>query len=125
MAIRVLVVDDEPDMRLLLGVRFRRMGWEVDAVESGEEAVTQVQDRPYDVAVLDQKMTGMSGLETSRALRDAGFEAPILLFSAYLDPALEAEAARMGVTTMAKVEVSGLDDRIESLVQEVDSPPSG
>jgi hypothetical protein len=44
MAIRVLVVDDEPDMRLLLGVRFRRMGWEVDAVESGEDARHQGAD---------------------------------------------------------------------------------
>jgi DNA-binding NarL/FixJ family response regulator len=97
--IRVLIVDDEPDIRLLLrsmlGIdqRFDVAGEAAD----GAEGITQFEALRPDVVILDQRMPVLGGLETAqRILRDHPGQA-IVLLSAYIDAALRDEALAVGV----------------------------
>lgn len=97
--IRVLIVDDEPDIRLLLrsmlGIdqRFDVAGEAAD----GAEGITQFEALRPDVVILDQRMPVLGGLETAqRILRDHPGQA-IVLLSAYIDAALRDEALALGV----------------------------
>lgn len=68
---RVLVVEDQPDIRMMLEVKIRRMGHLVVGAGSGEQALQLLRDRPApDVAVLDVIMPGMTGLELLVLLRE-------------------------------------------------------
>lgn len=115
MTLTVLVADDEPDMRFLLQARLQREGWTVVQASSGLEAVERCRQIPVDVLVLDQRMPEMSGVEAARALRDEGFRQPIVIFSAYLEPGVEAEAADVGATTVSKTDLEQLVGTVASL----------
>jgi two-component system KDP operon response regulator KdpE len=66
---RVLVVDDEPQIRRALSTNLRARGYEVELAASGEEALQVVVDRHPDVVVLDLGLPGIDGLEVVRSLR--------------------------------------------------------
>jgi CheY-like chemotaxis protein len=67
---RVLVVDDDPNMRDLVSFRLRKAGHKVLTAESGPDALALVESRGApDVAVLDVTMPGMTGLELLPAMR--------------------------------------------------------
>lgn len=68
---KVLVVEDDVDIRGLVENRLRRHGHRVVSVGSGEEALAAIADKGVpDVAVLDVLMPGMSGLDLLRSLRE-------------------------------------------------------
>jgi DNA-binding response OmpR family regulator len=69
---RVLVVDDEPNVRSALTRSLALLGYRADAASSGYEALGMLQRTPYDLMVLDLRMPGMDGVEVmqrSRQLR--------------------------------------------------------
>ena len=67
---RILVVDDEPDIRTLLRIALERVDeFEVVVVASGPEALTELTTSPFDAVLLDVMMPGMDGLETLERLR--------------------------------------------------------
>ena len=67
---RVLVVDDEPDIRTLLRIALERSSdLEVVVVGSGADALTALEGGAFDVVLLDVMMPGMDGLETLERLR--------------------------------------------------------
>lgn len=86
---RVLVVDDDPDILNLLQIQLRRHGHQTTAASSGDAALQIVAGgaRP-DVAVLDVRMPGMSGIELVQALRKLeGFaDLPVIFLSAAAAP---------------------------------------
>jgi CheY-like chemotaxis protein len=120
---RILVADDEPDMRRLLKMRLEHEGWAADTAASGEEAVELWRARTYDLALLDQRMGGMTGLDTAHVLRDKGFTRPIVIFSAYLDPRIEEAAAAAGIVTVAKAEVGDLCPIVGQLLEDANGSP--
>ena len=67
---RILVVDDDDDLRFLLRTVFRRQGYDVVEAATGEEAVERAQEEPPDAVVLDVLMPGMGGQEACRVLRN-------------------------------------------------------
>jgi len=66
---RVLVVDDEPQIRRALSINLRARGYEVDVAASGEEALQRAAGRVPDVVVLDLGLPGIDGVEVIRGLR--------------------------------------------------------
>ncbi|MEJ5329187.1 MAG: response regulator [Desulfobaccales bacterium] len=90
-AIRVLVVDDEARFRTTLAKMLRSRGLVVEAVGSGEECLTELDDRPYDVVLLDIRMPGLGGLETLRLLKERHPEVEVVMLSGHanLDTAIE------------------------------------
>jgi two-component system response regulator AtoC len=92
---RVLVVDDEENLRLVLRTVLRKHGYEVDACASAEEALARIETAPPDFVITDVRMSGMSGLELTAELKKRGSEAVVIVMSAYgsIDLAIEAMKA--------------------------------
>ncbi|WP_026360164.1 response regulator transcription factor [Amycolatopsis nigrescens] len=80
---RVLVVDDDPDVRESLRHSLEFEGYQVDTAGDGEQALRQVdrEERP-DLAIVDVMMPGTDGLETCRRLRAGGDRMPVLMLTA-------------------------------------------
>jgi two-component system, OmpR family, KDP operon response regulator KdpE len=66
---RILVVDDDPQIRRVMRVTLTGQGYEVDDARSGEDALEKLRGERFDLVLLDMNMPGMSGLETCRAIR--------------------------------------------------------
>lgn len=81
---RVLIVEDEPDIRELVVHHLKREGYQVSAAASGEEALRQVRATPPDLVLLDLMMPDMDGLEVCRRLRQdpATAALPIVMLTA-------------------------------------------
>ena len=92
---RVLVVDDEENLRLVLRTLLRRHGYEVETAESGEDALGMVDSFGPDVVLTDVRMPKMGGLDLLTTLKAKGNEATVIVMSAYgnMDLALEAMKA--------------------------------
>jgi CheY-like chemotaxis protein len=113
--IDVLVVDDQPDMRLLITMTLESSDAAVrvcQAVASGGEALAVVRESCPRVVVLDQMMPGGRGLDVAVEIRQLCPCARILLFSAYLDPSVVAEARAIDVACMSKEELSRLPSAV-------------
>ena len=52
----VLIVDDEPDIQLVMSANLRKEGYEVDTADDGLEALKKLESRDYDAIVLDHQM---------------------------------------------------------------------
>ena len=92
---RVLVVDDEENLRLVLRTLLRRHGYEVETASSGEEALGLVDSFGPDVILTDVRMPKMGGLDLLTTLKAKGNEATVIVMSAYgnMDMAIEAMKA--------------------------------
>ena len=66
---RILVVDDEPQIRRIMRTTLTGAGYEVDDAKTGEEALEKLRDYHPDLVLLDMNMPGMSGLATCREIR--------------------------------------------------------
>ena len=98
MASRVLIVEDERDIRDLVVLHLQRDGYQVSTAGSGEEALLQVKQSPPDVVLLDLMLPGMSGLEVCRRLRQEQGTAtlPILMLTAKADEVDRVVGLEMG-----------------------------
>lgn len=101
---RLLVCDDNNTVTQTLDLMFAREGWSVEVTASGEAGLEALTRIGPDVVLLDQQMDGMTGIETARVLRRRGFERPILLFSAFLDEKSRADAEKLGVVPVSKMD---------------------
>ena len=77
----ILVVDDDPKIRSVLGRGLRFEGYDVQIAASGQEALQLARDTTFDLVVLDLTMPRMDGLEVCRRLR-RGVNVPILMLTA-------------------------------------------
>jgi DNA-binding response OmpR family regulator len=82
---RLLIVDDDASMRLLLAEYFRRLGFEVVENESSIEAFGPAATGSFDCFIFDVSMPGMSGLELLRRLRERGVVTPTIFLTAHDD----------------------------------------
>ncbi len=78
---RILVVDDDPDIRRLVSAYFDRDGMEVITAEDGETALVQEATQQPDIVVLDLMLPGIGGLDVLRTIRARG-PRPIVLLTA-------------------------------------------
>jgi len=60
---RILIVDDDPQIRRVLRTSLIAHGYEIDSARGGEEALDMLRDARFDLVILDVNMPGMSGLE--------------------------------------------------------------
>ena len=114
---RVLVVEDDPDIRQLVELRLRGLGHRVVAAASGPEALAVIAERGApEVVVLDVAMPGMTGLEVLRTLRADPEHAhlPAIFLSARVRPEDIAAGEELGATYLTKpFVVSALAKAIE------------
>lgn len=80
---RILVVEDEPNMRLLVAEELTDAGYEVDTAENGEAALMKFKEKPYDLVTIDIEMPGMNGLELAGKLREIKRDVRLVILTAY------------------------------------------
>src|SRR5215470_7793387 len=93
---RVLVVDDEENLRLVLRTLLRRNGYEVETAASGDEALGLVDTFGPDVILTDVRMPKMGGLDLLATLQAKGNEATVIVMSAYGNVDLALDAIKAG-----------------------------
>jgi CheY-like chemotaxis protein len=120
----VLVVDDEPEMRMLASAFLVRGGFSViDEAANGSQALEQfdVLNPPPipSVVLLDNRMPGLTGLEVAEEMLARHPSQVIVIFSAHLDPDIEERARAIGVAAcVSKMKASRLPEIIRALLQQ-------
>ncbi len=80
--LKVLVVDDEPNIRDLLSASLRFQGHQVLTAANGNEAINKIVDNQPDVVLLDVMLPDISGFGVTKKIRSLGIEVPILFLTA-------------------------------------------
>jgi two-component system response regulator AtoC len=93
---RVLVVDDEENLRVLVRTILRREGFEVEVASGGEQALSLVETFGPDVILTDVRMPRMGGLDLLTTLKAKGNDAVVVVMSAYGNVDLAIEAMKAG-----------------------------
>ena len=123
---RLLVVDDEPNIRELLSASLRFAGFEVDVASSGREALDAARDCQPDLVVLDVMLPDMDGFEVLRRLRGAHRLLPVVFLTARDDTADRVAGLTLGgddyVTKPFSLEE--VVARIRAVLRRTDGPSS-
>jgi len=96
MSTKILLVDDEPNVRLNYRITLETEGYEVFEAESSASALQQFLEHSFAVAVLDMRMPGMDGLELLAKMREVGITVPAMIVTAYSDVPHAVQAMKLG-----------------------------
>jgi DNA-binding NtrC family response regulator len=93
---RILVIDDEKNVRFTVIHALQNDGYQVDAASSGVDGLQKASQIPYDLLLVDLRMPGMTGVEMLRELRRQHTQVPAVIITAYGIPRQLVEAAELG-----------------------------
>ena len=93
---KVLVVDDEDAFRMLIAHTLGDEGFDVHEASNGEDALSMLRERSYDLALLDMKMPGMDGIEVLKAIRKESPLTECIMITGYQDITLAVESIKLG-----------------------------
>src|SRR3990172_2827973 len=93
---RILIVDDELVVRDSLGKWFLTEGYEVAMVAGAREALEAIQNKEYDLALIDIKMPGMDGMELQSRLREADPDLLVIIMTGYASVETAVQALKRG-----------------------------
>ncbi|PWH18636.1 MAG: response regulator [Ardenticatenia bacterium] len=99
---RILIAEDDPDVRSFLEDELTSAGFTVTAVDNGADAVVAAVEQPYDLYLLDMLMPGLDGIQTIRVLKKITPDVPIIGLTGYVGLGYMAQAAAYGVICLAK-----------------------
>ena len=118
MAVEVLLIDDDPDLSIMLRTLLRGQDFQIQAVFSGEEGIQACRENQPDVVILDILMPEMDGWEVCEHIRDFS-EVPILILSALGSPGSVARALDAGADDylIKPIHASLLASRLRTLVR--------
>ena len=95
---KVLVVDDEPNVRILLDMRLRHHGYDVLFADNGWKGIELYnQDHP-DVIVLDLKMPELDGVTVLKQIRSVDLKQPVIILTGDTNPETERQVRALGVS---------------------------
>jgi CheY-like chemotaxis protein len=97
---RILVIDDEADIREALDAILSSMGYEVSTAESGGAAVERAEREPFDLAITDLRMPGLSGVDTVAALRRIKPGLAVIVVSGYISDESAQRCCEGGATQL-------------------------
>lgn len=95
-AYRILVVDDDPGMRLAMVETLKRKKYQVDSATDGTSALTKVTQHAYQALVTDMRMPGMTGMELLHQVKKVSPATEVLLVTAFGTVASAVEAMKVG-----------------------------
>jgi DNA-binding NtrC family response regulator len=94
--IRVLVADDEKNLRELIVRELARKGHQVEGADDGEAALERLREAPYDVVVLDMRMPRKAGIEVLQELADFPEHPQVIVMTGFQDVSTAVEAMKLG-----------------------------
>lgn len=96
---KVLIVDDQYGIRVLLFEVFGKEGYETFQAANGKEALDIVHNHAPDLVILDMKIPGMDGLEILREIKKIDSEIKVIMMTAYGELDMIKEATELGALT--------------------------
>jgi len=112
----ILIVDDERNVRLMYRAALESM-FRVDEAESGARALEMFLLRRYDVAILDLRMPGMTGLELIERMNHAAITTPVVFVTAYADVPNAVNAMKFGAIDFLQKPVT--PDQLRAVVKDI------
>ena len=119
--IKILLVDDEPDVTRILSKRLGRRGYECQAAANGQEAVDAMAQFAFGVIIMDVKMPVMDGMSALQIIHARWPKTQIILLSGHADMQLAVQAMSEGAFgyLMKPVDIEELLFKIEDAVTQV------
>jgi two-component system response regulator HydG/two-component system response regulator AtoC len=93
---KILLIDDEPSLRISSADELRDKGYIVDEEENGNEALKKIKENFYDLVILDYKLPGKDGLEILKSIKDYKLDVKVILITAYGNINLAVSAMKLG-----------------------------
>lgn len=112
---KVLLVDDEEEFCDLLSERLGSRGMKVDTVNSGEDAVSKVDNESFDAIIVDLSMPGIDGLETLRRIKEKRPDLEIIMLTGHATVQNSIEAMKLGAEDLLEkpVDLQALMEKIK------------
>ena len=98
----VLIIDDEPNVRLTYRVTLETEGFEVQEASDASAALRELADKDFDLAILDMRMPEMDGLELLESMRERNIQTPVVIITAYGDVPHAVRAMKLGAIDFLK-----------------------
>lgn len=93
---KLLIVDDEADIRELLAEQLSVLKVEIVTADDGQDALVKLKEHQFNVILSDLKMTKMSGMQLLKEVRAAKVNIPFIILTGHGDSATAAEALKLG-----------------------------
>lgn len=113
---KILVVDDEKNLRILYEEELKAEGYDVDIADSAEAAFRLIENNDYDVIILDIQMPGMNGLEAMGHILHRNRKQAIILNTAYSQFKDDFESWSADAYVVKSGDLTELKDKIRELV---------
>ncbi len=113
---RILVIDDDRHVRMLLCDLLESWGYEPDSATNGREGLNRFEPGRYDAVLTDLGMPGISGLDVVEGVRDRDAVVGVIMFTAFAGD-LDSEGRRLGFTVLRKpLDIEGLRRAVRAAV---------
>ncbi|MDI6687264.1 MAG: sigma-54 dependent transcriptional regulator [Desulfobacterales bacterium] len=119
----ILVVDDEPSMRIALSESLESCGYAVEASGSGADALEKFQEDKFEVVITDMRMPGIGGMDVLRGIKKVSSKTPVIVITAYGTVNTAVQAMKEGAADFIMKPFS--IDHLESLVKKVVTEKNG
>lgn len=93
---RILIVDDEPELRILLSQVLENVGYEMKEAADGEEAIELLKKEKYDLTLLDIQMPILDGIKVLKYIKDHSLPTKAIMLTGYADLKHAMEAKEYG-----------------------------
>ena len=120
MKIRLLIVDDEDDIRQMLDRHFRYIGYETDTACNGREALEKLSEDKFDIVISDIKMPEMDGIELLRGIRDQHPMVRTIMVTGYVTLENALSCMRLGAETCIFKPLEDLEELVNAVKRSVD-----
>jgi DNA-binding response OmpR family regulator len=113
----ILIVDDEPNVRLVFRTALQSSDYTLSTADNGESALRWVAETRFDLVLLDLQMPGLGGMEVLRRIRAAGNDVPVVIVTAHGSVPDAVEAMKLGAIDFLRKPLS--PDELRKVVAEV------
>jgi DNA-binding response OmpR family regulator len=96
MANSILFVDDDPDLREIVTDQLTASGYDVDAAEDGEVAIDRLQQKKYEVVLLDITMPNKNGMDVLRFTKDHSLACKVIMLTGMVGLSVAIESIKLG-----------------------------
>jgi len=121
--LKVLIADDDADLRDFLRDELVSAGYTVITVGNGADAIVKVAEQEFDIVLLDMLMPGLDGIQVIKVLHKIAPQLPIIGLTGYVGRGYMAQAMDLNVITLTKpIIVSNLIEEMEGLLKNKKKP---